>query len=164
MASTSGMCCNRAPTEQEVIEYLHEIDNAESSDFESESDSGSSDIGSVKNSDDSDGECESGEASHTSRKRQRPNSPLFQWQSGNFTPTKHNFDNSISGIQDGKIQDEPTALEIFQLFLSKDIMQKIVDETIIICSQHRNCHQHQNHDYRIGKPLMSFLFSLQSQC
>jgi hypothetical protein len=50
------------------------------------------------------------------RKRQRPNPPLFQWQSGTFTPTEHNFDNSISGIQDGKIQDEPTALEIFQLF------------------------------------------------
>jgi hypothetical protein len=41
---------------------------------------------------------------------------LFQWQSGTFIPTEHNFDNSISGIQDGKIQDEPTALEIFQLF------------------------------------------------
>jgi hypothetical protein len=63
------------------------------------------------------------------RKRQRPNLPLFQWQSGTFTPTVHNFDNSISGIQDGKIQDEPTVLQIFQLFFSKDIMQKIVDET-----------------------------------
>jgi hypothetical protein len=52
-----------------MIEYLHGIENMESSDFEFESDSGSSDIGSAINSD-SDGECETGEASHTGRKRQ----------------------------------------------------------------------------------------------
>jgi hypothetical protein len=58
-----------------MIEYLHEIDNTELSDFEFESDSGSSDIGSDINSD-SDGECENGESLHMGRKR-RPNPPLF---------------------------------------------------------------------------------------
>jgi hypothetical protein len=159
MASISGMIDNRPLTEQEVIEYLDEIDNVELPNFEFESDSGSSNIGSIINSD---SESENGEASHMARKRQHPNPPLFQWQSGTFTPTEHNFDNSNSGIQDGKIQDKPTALEIFQLFFSGDIMQKIANETIIIRSQHKNCHQ--NHDYRNGKllPRMSFLFSLQS--
>jgi hypothetical protein len=50
-------------TEQEMIEYLHEINNTELSDFEFESDSGSSNIGSVINSD-----SENGEASHMARK------------------------------------------------------------------------------------------------
>jgi hypothetical protein len=78
-----------------MIEYLDEIDIAELSDFEFESDGGSSNIGSVVHSD---SESKNGEASHMARKIQCPNPPLFQWQSGTFTPTEHNFDSSNSGI------------------------------------------------------------------
>jgi hypothetical protein len=129
MASTSE---GRPLNDSEVLEYLNSLEGGELSDFEFESDSDESEIGNVINrpsdSDESDSENENVEAPRPTR-RQHPHPPLFQWHSGIFTPTVHNFDNSNSGIPGGKIQDEPTALEIFQLFFSENIMQKITIET-----------------------------------
>jgi hypothetical protein len=48
------------------------------------------------------------------RKRSRPAPPLFQWQSGVFTPNVHGFDDSDTGISPAVILlDQPTALDIF---------------------------------------------------
>jgi hypothetical protein len=44
-----------------------------------------------------------------------------------FNPVVQNFDNSASGISDGVIPDQPTALDIFQFFLAK-MMQDITAE------------------------------------
>jgi hypothetical protein len=56
----------------------------------------------------------------TSRKRNRPNPPVFQWHSGAFNPVIHVFDDSASGISTNEIQDEPTALDIFVFFFSRN--------------------------------------------
>lgn len=55
-------------------------------------------------------------APQPSRKRNCTNPPLFQWHSDAFNPTVHLFDDSASGISTNEIQDEPTALDIFQCF------------------------------------------------
>jgi hypothetical protein len=68
-------------------------------------------------------------ASQTSRKRNRPSPPLFQWHSGTFNPVIHVFDESASGISTDEIQDEPNALDIFRCFFSREFMQEIASET-----------------------------------
>jgi hypothetical protein len=60
-----------------------------------------------------------------SRKRNRPNPPLFQWHSGALNPIIHLFDDRASGISTNEIQDEPTALNIFQCsFLLEKLCRK----------------------------------------
>jgi hypothetical protein len=57
------------------------------------------------------------------RKRSRPAAPLFQWQSGVFTPNVHGFDDSDTGISPAIIlPDQPMALDIFLLFFPAEIM------------------------------------------
>jgi hypothetical protein len=85
-----------------------EDEYSENSDFHSEYDpSDNEDSGSV---------ISDQAAPQPSRKRNRPNPPLFQWHSGAFNPTVHLFHDSVSGIFTNEIQDEPTALDIFQCF------------------------------------------------
>jgi hypothetical protein len=66
-------------------------------------------------------------APQPSRKRNRPNPPLFQWHSGAFNSKIHVFDDSASGISTNLIQDVPTAFEtFFGVFFSRKIMQESI--------------------------------------
>jgi hypothetical protein len=84
------------------------IEYSEISDFESDNH--------TSDGDESDSAVTDQPTPQCSRKRNRPSAPLFQRDSGVFNPVVHSFDNSTSGISDGVIPYQQTALDIFKFF------------------------------------------------
>lgn len=55
--------------------------------------------------------------------------PIFEWKNTSFTPTIHNSDEQNSGCKIESLEYDRFVLDIFEAFITKDLVEKSVQET-----------------------------------